>query len=303
MLINFPYIKRASFVHGLDPRTKLLLLFIFIFIVTQSSNFWFVLAGLTTATLYYRQARLTWKETKKAWVYIITLALTLVIVNYLVTAGAVVQGMDLSQQHILSRLPFSHFSSKLPFVVPGTLIVSVEGITFVLTQLMRNISIGLFVIPITYTIDPAQMGVAFRGMGISDNIAYAIDLSLRFLPSVTRDFTATYDAQRARGFEIDKLRGGIFARIARLAPMIVPVIIGSIVDAEDTINAMELRCFGVGKRTWLIQLHPRSIDLCLVLFALFLLVAITALNILGNFTTLEGIYFLHTQGIPRFLLA
>ncbi len=135
-------------------------------------------------------------------------------------------------------------------------------------------------------------------MGILDNISYAIDLSLRFLPSVTRDFITTYDAQRARGFEIDKLRGGIFAKIARLAPMIVPVIIGSIVDAEDIINAMELRCFGVGKRTWLIQLHPRRIDLFLILCALFLLVVVTVLNILGNFTLLPGIYFLHTQGIP-----
>jgi energy-coupling factor transport system permease protein len=90
--------------------------------------------------------------------------------------------------------------------------------------------------------------------------------------------------------------------VRHLNHSIVPVIIGSIVDAEDTINAMELRCFGVGKRTWLIQLHPRSIDLFLIIFALFLLVAITALNILGNFTTLEGIYFLHTQGIPGFLL-
>jgi energy-coupling factor transport system permease protein len=302
MLINFPYIKRDSFVHGLDPRTKLILLFVFIFTVTQSSNFWFVLAGLITAILYYRQARLTWKETKRAWIYVITLALTLVIVNYLVTSGAVVQGMDLSQQHILSRLPFFHFIGKPPFVAAGALIVSVESITFVLTQIMRNISIGLFVVPVTYTIDPAQMGVAFRGMGISDNIAYAIDLSLRFLPSVTRDFTTTYDAQRARGFEIDKLRGGIFARIARLAPMIVPVIIGSIVDAEDIINAMELRCFGVGKRTWLIQLHPRRIDLFLLLSALILFVVVTVLNILGNFAPLAGIYFLHTQGIPRFLL-
>ena len=303
MLINFPYIQRDSFVHRLDPRTKLILLFVFIFIVTQSSNFWFVLAGLITAILYYRQAQLTWTETKTAWFYIITLALTLVIVNYLVTAGAVVQGMNLSQQHIFARLPFFHFTGKFPFITPGALIISVESLTFIMTQLMRNVSIGLFVVPVTYTINPAQMGIAFRGMGISDNIAYAIDLSLRFLPSVTRDFTATYDAQRARGFEIDKLRGGIFARIARLAPMIVPVIIGCIVDAEDIINAMELRCFGVGKRTWLIQLHPLSIDLFLILFALFLFIAVTVLNILGNFTTLEGIYFLHTQGIPRFLVS
>lgn len=301
MLINFPYIKRESFVHRLDPRTKLILLFVFIFIVTQSSNCWFILAGLIAAIVYYSRARLTWVETKTAWFYIIALALMLVIVNYFITAGAVVQGIDFSHQHIISRLPFFQLTSTPPFVAPGALIFSVESITFIITQLMRNISIGLFVVPVTYTIDPAQMGVAFKGIGIPDKIAYAIDLSLRFLPSIARDFTVTYDAQRARGFEMDKLRGGVFGKIARMAPMIVPVVIGSIVDAEDIINAMELRCFGVGKRSWLIQLHPHRVDLLLILSSIILLVVVTVLNILGNFTMQEAIYFLHTQGIPHFL--
>jgi energy-coupling factor transport system permease protein len=302
MLINFPYIERESFVHRLDPRTKLIMLFVFIFVVTQSSNFWFVLAGLIVASVYYSQARLTWAETKTAWFYIIVLALMLVIVNYFVTAGAVVQGVDLSEQHIIYQLPFFQLTGKPPFVGPGVLILSVESITFMITQILRNISIGLFVVPVSFTVNPAEMGVAFRGMGAPDKIAYAIDLSLRFLPSVARDFTTTYDAQRARGFEIDKLRGGVFGRIARMAPMIVPVIIGSIVDAEDVINAMELRCFGVGKRSWLIQLHPRQIDRVLIVGSIALLVVVTVLNILGNFTMQPAIHFLHTLGIPPFLL-
>jgi energy-coupling factor transport system permease protein len=302
MLINFPYIERASFVHRLDPRTKIILLFVFIFVVTQSSNFWFVLVGLIAAIIYYSQARLTWAETKSAWFYIITLALVLVIVNYFITAGAVVQGVDLTQQHILYRLPFFQLTGRPPFVGPGVLIFSVESITFMITQILRNISIGLLVVPVTFTINPAEMGVAFRGMGAPDKIAYAIDLSLRFLPSVARDFTTTYDAQRARGFEIDKLRGGVFGRIARMAPMIVPVIIGSIVDAEDVINAMELRCFGVGRRSWLVQLHPRRVDLILIVASFALLLVVTVLNILGNFTMLPAVHFLHTLGIPQFLL-
>jgi energy-coupling factor transport system permease protein len=302
MLINFPYIKRESFVHRLDPRTKLILLFAFIFVIAQSSNFWFVLAGLIIAIVYYSQARLTWVETRTAWFYIIALALMLVVVNYFITAGAVVQGIDLSHQHVIYRLPFFQLTGRPPFVAPGPLIFSVESVTFIITQLMRNISIGLFVVPITYTIDPAQWGVAFRGMGMSDKIAYAIDLSLRFLPSTARDFMVTYDAQRARGFEIDKLRGGIFGKIARMAPMIVPVVIGSIVDAEDIINAMELRCFGVGRRSWLMQLHPRRVDLLLIIASIGIFVVVTALNILGNFTMQGAIYWLHTQGIPRFLI-
>lgn len=302
MLINFPYIKRDSPVHRLDPRTKIILLFAFIFIITQSSNFWFVLVGFIFACIYYSQAHLTWKETKTAWAYIIALALMLVIVNYFITAGAVVQGVDLTYEHVLYRLPFFVLKNKLPFIGPGYLTLSVESITFMITQILRNIGIGLFVVPITYTIDPSLMGVAFRGMGAPDKLAYSIDLSLRFLPSLARDFLTTYDAQRARGFELEKLRGGIVGKIARLAPMIVPVVIGSIVEAEDVISAMELRCFGVGKRTWLTELHPHRIDHILIIGSLLVLVLAIALNIVGAYSTVSYLHFLHVQGIPSFLL-
>jgi energy-coupling factor transport system permease protein len=302
MLINFPYIERNSFVHRLDPRTKLIILFVFIFMMAMTANFWYILAGLLISILYYSQTHLTWAETKTAWVYIIVLALTLVFFNYFITAGSVVMGVDLSHQHVLYQLPFFQFTGKFPFIAGGPLIFSVESITFIITQLMRNIGIGLFVIPVSYTIDPAEMGVALKGMGLPDTIAYAIDLSLRFLPTIARDFTVTYDAQRARGFEVDKLRSGVLGRIARLAPLIVPVIIGSIVDSEDIISAMELRCFGVTKRSWLIQLHPRWIDGALIFGSLFLFLAAITFNILGNFIPLPGFAFFHSQGIPSFLL-
>ncbi len=301
MLINFPYIKRDSPVHRLDPRTKLVMLFVFIFAITQSSNLWFILGGLLLACVYYSQAYLTWAETKTAWGYIIVLALMLVVVNYFVTAGAVVQGVDLMHEHVLFRVPFFSLIAKPPFIGPGHLTLSVESLTFMVTQIIRNISIGLFVLPITYTIDPALMGVAFKGMGAPDKIAYSVDLSLRFLPSLARDFLTTYDAQRARGFELEKLRGGVFGKIARLAPMIVPVVIGSIVEAEDIISAMELRCFGVGKRTWLTELHPHTIDRMLIIGSFILLALVTLLNIAGAFYSTPLLHVLHVQGIPGFL--
>ena len=39
--------------------------------------------------------------------------------------------------------------------------------------------------------------------------------------------------------------------VRHLNHSIVPVIIGSIVDAEDIINAMELRCFVLASARWL----------------------------------------------------
>jgi energy-coupling factor transport system permease protein len=84
--------------------------------------------------------------------------------------------------------------------------------------------------------------------------------------------------------------------------MVVPVVIGSIVEAEDIISAMELRCFGVGKRTWFTKLHARPLDCVVIALSIIGFFTITLLNILGNFYTQGPLHVLHTQGIPAFLL-
>jgi energy-coupling factor transport system permease protein len=301
MLIAFTYIRRDSPIHRLDPRVKWLLLFLFSFSAAQTNNFWALLIGLIATSYYYSQAHLKWSETRRPWLFVITLTILLVFINYFISGGAIVQGVDLSHQHILFSTPFIGFKRQVPFIGLTTLPFSVETITFMLTQAMRNISIAMYAIVIPYTTDPGLFGAAFKQMGAPDKIAYAVDLSLRFLPTIVRDFGTTLDAQRARGFELDKLRGGLFGKIARMAPMIVPVVIGSIVGAEDIISAMELRCFGVGRRTWLVELQMRPDRLVLFIgVAAFALV--TILNILGNFYTQGPLHVLHTQGIPGFLI-
>jgi len=302
MLINFTYIKRDSPVHRLDPRVKFALLMGYAFAAAQTSNFWFILLGFIGAFLYYRAAHLKWSETRRPWLFLFFICFILVVVNYFISGGAIVQGVDMSHPHILFSVPFIGLSTHFPFVVHTSLPYSVESMFFMFTLAMRILSIGMLALPISYTIDPAQFGVAFRRMGLGDKVAYAIDLSFRFLPTTVRDFTTTLDAQRARGFEIDKLRGGLFSKIARLAPMLVPVVIGSIVGAEDIISAMELRCFGVTKRTWLIELHTRPRDRALLWLCLAGLLLVTAFNILGFFFASGPLHVLHTQGLPHFLV-
>src|SRR5712692_11598769 len=302
MLITFAYIERNSAIHRLDPRVKLVLLFAFSFSMYQTINLWVVLIGLIISAFYYSQAHLKWAETKRAWHLLITLIAVLVGANYILSGGNVVPTVDLAHQHVLYNLPFLGFKPRPPYIGVTPLPLSIENITFMFTQAMRNTSIALLAVPISYTTNPGHLGIAFNGLGVSDKISYAIDLSLRFLPTLAREFSVTLDAQRARGFEIDKLRGGIFSKVARLAPMIVPVVIGSIVGAEDIISAMELRCFGIGKRTWLTELHARKVDRILITVSIAGFVTVTTINILGNFYTHGFLHFLHTQGIPPFLV-
>ncbi len=54
----------------------------------------------------------------------------------------------------------------------------------------------------------------------------------------------TLDAQKARGFEVEKVEGGVIAQIRKTAPLVVPVTMNAILSGEDITNAMDLRCFG-----------------------------------------------------------
>jgi energy-coupling factor transport system permease protein len=142
-------------------------------------------------------------------------------------------------------------------------------------------AITTMAITIPYTVNPSLYGVTFRGLGLPDRFAYAMDLAFRFVPTLGRDFSITLDAQRARGYEVEKVSGGLIAQIRKLAPLIVPVTINAIVGAEDIIDAMDLRAFGIGPRTWVHRLTYRRRDTMLIAISALIFVGSTVLSIIG----------------------
>src|SRR5204863_4715502 len=115
----------------------------------------------------------------------------------------------------------------------------------------------------------------------SDKFAYAMDLTMRFIPTFIRDFQLTVDAQRARGYELEKLSGGIIEQVRKLGPIFVPVVIHAIIGSEDIIDAMDLRAFGVGPRTWLDVLERNFKDRVLIAFGVLILIASIVLSSVG----------------------
>ena len=100
-----------------------------------------------------------------------------------------------------------------------------------------------------------------------------MELAFRYVPTIARDFGVTVDAQRARGYKLENRSGGIFKQLLRTAPLIVPVTMNSILTGEDVANAMDLRCFGQGPRTWLTKLKYNWRDYVLIVFSVLLWVA------------------------------
>ena len=276
MLIAWRYRERDTIIQRLDPRARIIFMLAMLFSIIQFWDLRVMLLFLGVAVLQYALARLTWRETRRVWILISIIIVFMTILTFLTGRG----GVDYAyhEEHLIHRLgPLS-----LPIVRWHiSLDITAEKTIFALSQLARMYAITIMAITIPYTVNPSLYGVTFRGLGLPDKFAYAMDLAFRFVPTLGRDFTVTLDSQRARGYEVEKLSGGLVAQIRRLAPLLVPVTINAIVGAEDIVDAMDLRAFGVGPRTWVHRLTYHRADYLLIAASVLLFVASTALAFLG----------------------
>ena len=226
-------------------------------------------------------SRLTWHETRRAWILILVLSSVMILVNTIITSSGTIAGV------ISGGTPIFQFQLKIP--ITGWVIhyvLTYERLWFALAQYLRVLSIGALFLVIPFTMDPRIYGATFRGIGLPDKLAFTMDLSFRFIPTLARDYQVTVDAQRARGFEVEKAEGGLFARIRKVAPLLVPVTMNAILAGEDIANAMDLRCFGLKKRTWVEALKYAWIDYALMGSALLILLVGLLLRFglnIGNF--------------------
>jgi energy-coupling factor transport system permease protein len=274
MLIAWKYRERDTIIQRLDPRVRIVFMLAMLFSIIQFWDLRITLGFVALALAQFFLAKLTWRETRRSWLLISILIVFMTILTFLTGRGGVATAYF--EEHVLTRIgPLS-----LPVVGWSlTIDISVEKTIFAITQMVRMYAITSLAIAVPYTIDPSLYGVTFRGLGLPDKFAYAMDLAFRFVPTLGRDFSITLDSQRARGYEVEKLEGGIIAQIRKLAPLIVPVTINAIVGAEDIIDAMDLRCFGVGPRTWLQKLRCKRADWALIAFSAALFVGSTAVRI------------------------
>lgn len=274
MLVAWRYRNRKSLIQSFDPRAWLI--FYACFLVSTLA-FWDVrplLFFFALAMFVLFTSGVTWKEMRRAFLFIIGFVVFFAILTFLTGRG----GSELYEKEHLIR------QYKASFSILGwtpTLDVTVERAFYAVSQFVRVSSIAVMTILIPYSLNPALYGITFKGLGLPDKFAYAMDLTMRFIPTFARDFQLTMDAQRARGYEIEKLNGGIVEQVRKMAPIFVPVTIHAIISSEDIIDAMDLRAFGVGPRTWLEVLTRDLKDRVLIWLGVAILVASLIAGFMG----------------------
>ncbi len=275
MLVAWRFRKREnSFIQWFDPRAWIRFYLCFLVSTLASWDIRFLLPFFVISIFVLVTSGVKWHEMKRAFLFIVGFVFFFAFLTFLTGRG----GTEVYKtEHLIRQL-------KAPFAIFGwtpTLDITVERAFFGVCQFVRVFSIAIMTILIPYSLNPALYGITFKGLGLPDNIAYAMDLTMRFIPTFGRDFQLTMDAQRARGYELEKISGGLIEQVRKLGPLMVPVTIHAIIGSEDIIDAMDLRAFGVGPRTWLEQLTYHRRDQILVAVGVLILLVSLGVGFFG----------------------
>jgi energy-coupling factor transport system permease protein len=257
--LQLRYIPGNTLLHRLDPRTKLFLLVLFIFIEVAFRDVRIIFIPFVASIILYLSAKVPFDQMKSTWRFLIIIIVVIAGVNAIFT----LVGTTVSHPHVITHI--------------WIFTISWEGISLAIGAVMRLLSLAIVSVTVLVTTDPGLFGPSLNKLGISYKGGYVFDLALRYLPTYTDDLETTMNAQMARGY---KLKGGkgLFAKILNTVPLIVPVSINAMLSIYDIADAMELRAFGaLQKRTWYRESQFRTLDyISVIVIAVSLVVAIYA---------------------------
>lgn len=104
-----------------------------------------------------------------------------------------------------------------------------------------------------------RMVAALTEVGLPSKMGYLVLASLNVVPQMQRRMAIIGQAQSARGL---KTAGGIMGRICALVPLLGPVVLSSLTDAQERGMTLETRGFGLQgiKRTNIVEVPWRRCD-------------------------------------------
>jgi len=240
------YFPGNSFVHQLDPRSKILLTLSFITSIFLAANYYgYLLLGFVICLIILVAGiplKIVLRSIKPLWIIL------------LLTAGI----------HL--------------FMTPGTDIfawgpvsITWEGLRQGMQMSARLVFLILISSLLTFTTSPIALTDAIERL-LSPlkrvrlpvhELAMMMTIALRFVPTLLEETDRIMKAQMARGADFSS--GNIIKRGKNMVPLLVPLFISAFRRADDLATAMEARCYrGGDQRTRMKELKPGYRDVLAV---------------------------------------
>lgn len=223
------YFPGNSIIHRLDPRTKLIMLVVYIVAL-------FLASGWVSYGLMF-------------------LFLVAVIRISTIPAKSILRGM----KPLIMILVFTGLLN-LFFTQEGKLLISLGfikvysgGVSRALMMVARILMLVTGTFLLTYTTSPIALTDGLEGLlnplkkiGVPvHEIAMMMCIALRFIPTLIEETDKIMSAQKARGADFES--GSLIDRAKALIPILVPLFIGAFRRADELATAMECRCYQGGE--------------------------------------------------------
>ena len=250
-----------TIVHRLDPRTKLILLIVYI-VALFSVKGWIgygimLLVTIVCMAISHISPRNIFKGLKPM-IFIIVLTGLL---NIFYTQGTPVaegwiitwEGIDRAIKMIL----------RIMLLIAGTFLLTYTTSPMALTDGME-----LLFAPLKKLRFPVH------------EMTIMMSMALRFIPTLIEETDKIMSAQKARGADFEN--GNLIQRAKALLPILVPLFVSAFRRADELAVAMESRCYHGGEgRTRMKQLHMAARDWLALLLGALLLTAVYVLRHFG----------------------
>jgi len=244
------YVPRASWLHRIDPRVKLLFVAEMTILLLALPCFPFVLGVLAACHLLLISAHIPWPRIAAIWRLMLPLTLMVPLL-----------WLPLDPYGTPVLLQFWRLRVTLPALLRGLLMAArLDALAFVFFVWLL-------------TTEQRAIVQGFVRLGLPYEWGLTLSLALRYLPTLHSIYLQIVDAQRARGLDLGE--GSLFTRARNRLPILVPLLVTALRSSENVGRALEARALGTAgvHRTSLHELRLRRADVLCLAVLLFLLLA------------------------------
>ncbi len=247
-------------VHRLDPRTKLILLVLYIVALFQAKTWGAYLLLILVTAVCMAVSHISPKNIFKGLKPMLFVIALTALLNLFYTEGTPVregwiitwEGIDRAVKMML----------RITLLITGTFLLTYTTSPMALTD-----GLELLLKPLKKLKVPVH------------EMTLMMSMALRFIPTLIEETDKIMSAQKARGADFET--GNLIQRAKALLPILVPLFVSSFRRADELAVAMESRCYHGGEgRTRMTQLKYGKNDY----YALFLgLLLVAAVNVLRHY--------------------
>ena len=236
------YLPFDTFIHRLDPRVKIVGVFLFIITIFFVDDFITFIPFVALLIAMLRVAKIPIKSVIRSLKPLLFIMIITGIINLFTTPGRIITNI-------------------------GPLNITYEGIYRTAFTLLRLILIILSTSVLTYTTSPMELTYGLEKLfsplkrfGFpAGELAMMISISLRFIPTLFDEAQKIRLAQMARGADFES--GNIVNRAVAMIPLLVPLFINSFKRSDELATAMEARMYRIGEeRTKLNEIYMDRTD-------------------------------------------